>query len=145
MRVENYMTPLEWICSSNYDLISIVAPNILPIEFSLLKTLGIDYRCYDRDPKFKDVSDYTVCDPIFDDIELCGLILNFNTEKMYPIGKVYRGEFIICGSDEYHPGNCNFIKSCEQLIEQNELHTVYRKSHIPTNRCNYYFVWGRND
>ena len=135
----------HWLIDSGWDHVSYVAPAILPQEFYDVRSLGIEYKCYDLDPRFKNNKDYKVCDVIFDPITLGETIINFNAHKMYPIGKVHKGEFMIAGTSFGHNGDCNIISSCDQLIEQNGLHTVYKSSHIPTNRISFYMVWGRND
>lgn len=140
-----YGIPFGWILESDWDFAHLVAPADLPSEYNSLIDAGINYHCYDIDPKYKSYPKYTICDPIFDPVELGQTIVNFNAHKMYPIGKVHKGEFIIVGSDDEHNGNCNIIRSCDQLIEQNLLHTVFKKEIFRTNRCNYYFVWGNND
>lgn len=145
MMKPNYQTPFDWIIESEWDNVSFVAPAELPWEYHDLPKLGINYCCYDIDPVYSDYEYYRICDPIFDPVDLAHFIVNFNAQKMYPIGKLYKGEFIIVGSDIAHNGDCNIITSCEQLIEQNMLHTVFDKKSIVTNRCTYHFVWGRND
>lgn len=145
MMRHNYRIPYDWIMESDWDNVSLVAPADLPWEYENISRMGISYHCYDIDPRYSSYETYTICDPIFDPVTLSRCIVNFNAQKMYPIGKVYKGEFIIVGSDTMHNGDCNVITSCEQLIEQNELHTVYKKLEIPTNRNTFYFVWGEND
>lgn len=135
----------QWLVNSDWDHVDYVAPAILPQEFYYINSLGITYRCYDLDPRFKNNKDYQICDVIFDPVKLGPTVINFNAHKMYPIGKVHKGEFMIAGTSFGHNGDCNSISSCQQLIEQNELHTVYKYTHIPTNRIDFFMVWGRND
>lgn len=149
--VDKYLTPYDWIILSDNDIVSMIAPGILPEYYEKLqKSYGINYHCYDYDPKFAEVDGYTVCDVVFDGVELPGLIVNFNAHKMYPLGKMFRGEFIIMGNDFEHNGDCNPIYSCQQLIEQNNIHTVYKMAvsdhwgHEQFNHNNY-MIWGRND
>lgn len=130
---------------SDWEHAFMVAPGDLPWQYEELRKVGISYHCYDIDPKYSSYEHYTICDPIFDPISLGQTIVNFNAQKMYPIGKVYKGEFIIVGSNLQHNGDCNVVSSCDQLIEQNLLHTVYKKAYIPINRLEYFMVWGRND
>jgi hypothetical protein len=130
----------NWLIESEWDSVAFVATGILHKKFYSIQALGIEYHCYDLDPGFTR-EDYVLCDVIFDPIKLSKNIINFNAQKMYPIGKVHKGEFIIIGSSDKHPGDCNVVTSCDQLIEQNEIHTVIKTIEIP----NYSIVWGRND
>ena len=130
----------NWLIESGWDSVSFVATGILHKNFYSIHSLGIEYHCYDIDPGFTR-EDYVLCDVIFDPIKLSKNIINFNAQKMYPIGKVHKGEFIIIGSADKHPGDCNVVTSCDQLIEQNEIHTVIKTIEIP----NYSIVWGSND
>jgi hypothetical protein len=135
----------NWLINSDWEYVDYVAPALLPDSFYEIGKMGIDYKCYDIDPKFKNNPDYHVCDVIFDPVRLRDRIINFNAHKMYPIGKVHKGEFMIAGTTFGHNGDCNNISSIDQLVNQNELHTVYKSSHIPTNHIEYFMVWGRND
>lgn len=141
----DHNTLYQWLIESDWDSVSYVAPGMLPEEFYRIRSMGINYTCYDIDPRFKNNPDYKVCDVIFDHVDIGTQIINFNAHKMYPLGKVHNGEFMIAGTSFGHNGDCNVISSCDQLIEQNELHTVYRTAHVPTNRIEYFMVWGRND
>ena len=145
MMRHNYQVPFDWIMRSDWDNVSLVAPGDLPWQYTDLHKLGIRYKCFDIDPIFTGREYYQICDPIFDTVEMSDCIVNFNAQKMYPLGKVYKGEFIIVGSDISHNGDCNIITSCDQLVEQNMINTILETKAIPTNRCTYYFVWGRND
>lgn len=131
----------DWLLESGYDRVSYVAPGRLPKKFYSINQIGVSYHCYDMDPIFKNRTDYTICDIIFDYVNLDGLMINFNAQKMYPIGKVHVGEFIIVGSNDRYPGDCNPVTSCQQLIDQNNLKTVYNSIEIP----NYCIVWGSNE
>lgn len=135
----------DWLTNSNWEYVDYVAPAILPEIFYKMKTLGIDYKCYDIDPMFKNDPNYQVCDVIFDPIKLRSNIINFNAHKMYPIGKVYKGEFIITGTSSNDNGDCNPVYSVDQLIEQNGLHTIYDTEYMKFNNISVSIVWGRND
>jgi hypothetical protein len=149
--VDKFAIPYEWIILSDNDSSSFIAPGILPEYYQQLrKSYGIDYKCYDYDPKFRNIENYVIKDVIFDSVDISGLIVNFNCHKMYPIGKIFSGEMILIGSDNRHNGDCNPILDVQQLIEQNNIHTVYRKAiatHYGHEQFNYktYMVWGRND
>jgi hypothetical protein len=148
--VDKFLTPYEWILLSDNDTVSMVGPGVLPEYFKNLQDMAINYHCWDYDPKFANNSQYSVNDVIFDNVTLPGLIVNFNAQKMYPIGRLFKSEMILIGSDAAHNGDCNIITSCEQLIEQNNLHTVYGRAiadHYGFERYNHrlYMVWGRND
>ena len=45
-----------------------------------------------------------------------------------PSGKMHKGILILRGDDKEHNGDCNPITSVNQLIEQNEIETVYVKT-----------------
>jgi hypothetical protein len=142
----NYEIPFRWIMEeSNWDKFSIIAPGDLPWKYDSLRKLGITFRCYDIDPRYRESEFYSVLDPVFDPVQLERCILNLNAQKMYPLGKLYSGEFIIVGSDTAHNGDCNVITSCEQIIEQNCITEVMKTESVVTSRNSYFFVWGRND
>ena len=44
--------------------------------------------------------------------------------------KIFKGKFALIGSDNPHLSCINQIKSCQQLIDQNELSEVYYKTEI---------------
>jgi hypothetical protein len=140
MMRSDHRIAFDWLMESGWDNVSFVAAGRISDRFYSIINLGIDYHCYDMDPVIVR-DDYTLCDVIFDPITLSKNIINFNAQKMYPLGKVHKGEFIIIGSSDRHPGDCNIVTSCKQLIEQNEIHTVIKAIDIP----NYSIVWGRND
>lgn len=131
----------EWLLLSDWDHVDYVAPAILPQAFHSVTNFGMTYKCYDRDPSFNEDPNYQVCDVVFDQVNLGNKIINFNAHKMYPLGKIYKGEFMIVGMPFHHNGDCNGVNSCEQLIEQNELHTIHETYRVK----DYFLVWGRND
>ena len=149
--VDKYQTVYDWIILSDCDQVSIVAPGTVPDYYNkLYPSYGITVRYYDYDPKFTDVDNFTICDVVFDRPTLTGLIVSCNAQKMYPLGRLYQGEFIIIGTDANHNGDCNPVTSCQQLIEQNNISTVYkqaRATHSGHERFTYttYIVWGTND
>jgi hypothetical protein len=137
---EDHRIVFDWLMESGWEEVSLVATGRISDRFYSIKSLGMGYHCYDMDPAIVR-NDYTLCDVIFDPITLSKNIINFNAQKMYPMGKVHKGEFIIIGSADKHPGDCNIVTSCQQLIDQNKIHTVIRTIEIP----NYSIVWGCND
>lgn len=90
-----------------------------------LNEMGIDARAYDYDVKFKGKPYYIVKDFVFDGIEEHELVVNWNCEKTYPLGLIYEGDMVLIGDNKKHNGDCNPISSCEQLIHQNKINTVY--------------------
>jgi len=142
MRVDNQLA-YDWLMESEWEQVSYIAPGEIPHRFLMVDRLGIEYNCFDMNPMYK--GKFIICDVIFDYPEgIYNNILNFNCHKMYPIGKLYRGEFILIGSDDRHPGDCNPVDSCDQLIEQNLLTTVYKQAKVSTDRNNFYLVSGNN-
>lgn len=89
------------------------------------RAIGIKLTCYDYDPKFNDP-----IDAIFDDVEFADLVVVFNAEKHYPLGKLISKEMIVVGDNDRHNGDCNPVTSCEQLIEQNNLVDVDLKGQV---------------
>lgn len=140
MMREDHRIVFDWLMESDWDEVSLVATGRISEKFYSIKNLEMNYHCYDMDPAIVR-NDYTLCDIIFDPVKLSKNIINFNAQKMYPMGKLHKGEFIIIGSADKHPGDCNVITSCRQLIDQNEIHTVIKTIEIP----NYSIVWGCND
>lgn len=142
MRIDNQVA-YDWLLGSGWDQVSYIAPGEIPYQFLSIDKLGVDYNCFDMNPMYKDK--FIICDVVFDiPVGIHSNILNFNCHKMYPLGRMYRGEFILIGSDDNHPGDCNVITSCQQLIDQNSLKTVYDQRKVSTDRNNFYLVWGSN-
>ena len=142
MRVDNQLA-YDWLMESQWEQVSYIAPGEIPDRFLMVDKLGIKYNCFDMNPMYN--GKFIICDVIFDYPKgIYNNILNFNCHKMYPIGKLYRGEFILIGSDDRHPGDCNPVDSCDQLIEQNLLTTVYKQEKVSTDRNNFYIVFGNN-
>jgi hypothetical protein len=131
---------------SDAESIAIVGParkRELWKEFSSIKRLTVNL--YDYDPQ-RASEDIITADVVFD-IELKeDLIINYACEKMWPLGKIYKGrEFILIGDNEKHNGDCNPIISNKMLIEQNELTEVWSFNEI--NRwgdTKYFMVYGCN-
>jgi len=104
-----------------------------------------DVDMIDYDIRFNEDEEVICKDVVFDEVEFKDLIINYACEKMWPIGKIYKGkEFILVGDNDYHNGDCNPITSCEQLAEQNELTEVYAQSEFKRWRGKYYVVYGVN-
>jgi hypothetical protein len=144
MREDTYQA-IEWLLESGELDASIIAPGNTFNEFAVVAPMGISLTYYDIDPKFKNISNCNIVDVIFETPPLSNCIIHMNAQKTYPIGKLYNGVLIICGGDDNHPGDCNVVTSCKQLITQNNIHTVYATKHIAHRRINSYIVWGRND
>ena len=99
---------------------------------------------YDYDPQ-RAGEDITTADVVFD-LELKeDLIVNYACEKMWPLGKMYKGkEFILVGDDEHHNGDCNPITSNKQLVKQNELKDVWEFNELNRWKGKFYMVAGCN-
>ena len=59
------------------------------------------------------------------------------------IGKIFKGKFVLVGSDDSHLSCINPINSCQQIIEQNRLTEIHYQTEIK-GRHNYYMVVGCN-
>ena len=73
--------------------------------------------------------------------------MNYNCEKTFPVGKMKKGlTLILKGDDKEHNGDCNPIKSVEQLIEQNNITNVFDSFIVPSRnkKYNQYCVYGSN-
>ena len=83
-------------------------------------------------------------DVIFDDVKIKdGIIVNKYCESCYPVGRKFSGNFVLVGSDNPHLSCINPINNCQQIIDQNQLTTVYYKTKIK-GKHNYYMVVGCN-
>lgn len=123
-----------------YDTVTLVACNDRKELINDLTSMGVEVTAYDYDPHFKDAEYYEIKDFVFDDVKLEGCVVNFNCEKTYPLGLIYKGDMILIGDNDQHNGDCNPITSCEQLIKQNNINTVYN-SYIDGK---HYVVHGTN-
>ena len=109
------------------------------------------YKCfyYDIDPMVcemnKKITNNVINkDVVFDDIEINeGIIVNKFCETCYPVGKIFKGKFVLVGSDNSHLSCINQINSCQQIIDQNELTKIHYKTTIK-GKHNYYMVVGCN-
>jgi hypothetical protein len=119
------------------------------IEVDDFELFGYNCYYYDVDPLVckvnKNITNNVINkDVIFDDIKINeGIIVNKYCEVCYPIGKIFKGKFVLVGSDNSHLSCINHIKSCQQLIDQNELSEIYYKTKIK-GKHNYYMVVGCN-
>ena len=130
---------------SDAESIAIVGPadkRNLWNEFNSIKRLKVNM--YDYDPQRAEDNIITA-DVVFD-IELKeDLIINYACEKMWPLGKIYKGrEFILIGDNEKHNGDCNPIISNKMLIEQNEITEVWSFNEFPRWKGKYFAVYGCN-
>lgn len=108
-----------------YDIVTLVACNDKKQLIEDLLSMGIEVKAYDYDPYFNNFEHYEIKDFVFDEVELKGCVVNFNCEKTYPLGLIYKGDMILIGDNDQHNGDCNPITSCEQLIKQNNINTIY--------------------
>jgi len=132
-----------FILESGYDIVSFIATN--PLDMQELESVGISCKYYGIDPEYSSESKYILCDVIFDNPHLEGLIVHLNAQKTYPIGKLYTGEFIIIGHSKETPGDCNSLDSCDIIIEQNNITKVKAKLDLDISNRKYHIVWGSND
>lgn len=110
---------LDSIINDGYESVTLVACNERSDLVYKLSGLGIHVDIIDYDPKFKNPKDV-----IFDNIKFNELVVDFNAEKHYPIGKVYKGDLIVIGDNDQHNGDCNPIDNVDILIEQNNITNV---------------------
>tara|TARA_R110000772_G_scaffold2863_8_gene10472 strand:- start:5556 stop:5972 length:417 start_codon:yes stop_codon:yes gene_type:complete len=110
---------LDTIISEGYESVSLVACNERTELVYMLEGIGIDVDVVDYDPKFPNPRDV-----IYDNVKFNELVVDFNAEKHYPIGKVYTGDMIVIGDNDQHNGDCNPIDNVDVLIEQNNITNV---------------------
>ena len=131
--------------------IAIVGPADKKLLYLAIKNIGpyqmkkrFVVTMYDYDPQ-RASEDITTADVVFD-LELKeDLIINYACEKMWPLGKMYKGkEFILVGDNEHHNGDCNPITSNKQLVEQNELKDVWEFNELNRWKGKFYMVAGCN-
>ena len=140
MRPEDHAL-YDLICDSGAERIAMCAVGHKRKELieSLIK-MGLDIDVYDYHP-YLDCEHYKQVDVIFDDVDLSeyDLIVNCAAEKMWPIGKVHRGEFIIVHNNTVHNGHCTHYKGdvFEAIVEDNKLVELDRT--LVEGR---YFVYG---
>lgn len=126
---------LNIIVESEHDNVSFVGPNERAWLINRTRGLGIEVDVIDSDPKFDNPRD-----AVFDDIEYKELVVVFNAEKHYPIGKLVKRDFIIVGDNEQHNGDCNPIDSFDKIIEQNSIINVIDTQQIEE----WWVVYGNN-
>lgn len=117
---------LEWILDSREEEVTFVGPGDRNFLVNRVRGLGIKVHVVDSDPKYTDPSD-----AVFDSVNFSPLVVVFNAEKHYPIGKLTSRKIIVVGDNDQHNGDCNPISSCSQLVEQNNFQYVkdYRELH----------------
>lgn len=125
----------SWLCE--HDELTLIACREIELYEDLL-SMGIEVQSINYDINFRN-TDIICKDAIFDEVEFKGCVVHWNCEKTYPIGKVHSGTFILRGDNKEHNGDCNPIRSIEQLVTQNELSEVYDKYQDETH----FYVYGR--
>lgn len=84
-------------------------------------------------------------DVVFDPLtKLQGLLINKWTNSLYPLGKIYKGNFLLCGNDIDRIWYAKKYHSCEEIIEDNLITDVTLTAHIPFEHHNEYIVLGSN-
>jgi len=116
---------LKWILDSGHENVSFVGANERTWLLGRLDGLAINVDFVDSDPKFPNPRD-----AVFDDVDFSELVIVFNAEKHYPIGRLVESEFIIVGDNDQHNGDCNPIDSFDKIIEQNSITNVMNKEQI---------------
>ena len=134
----------EWII--NHDEVTLLCcPSFLFLK--KIKGLGIDVESINYDINFRDIPTITCKDFVFDDVTFKDCVVNYNCENSYHVGKL-KSELtlILKGDDKEHNGDCNPIKSIDQLIEQNNITDVYDSFVIKSRnkKYNQYCVYGSN-
>ena len=115
----------DLILETGIDNVTFVGANERNGLLRRVEGLGIEVDFVDSDPKFDNPRD-----AVFDDIEFNELVVVFNAEKHYPIGRLIDREMIVVGDDEKHNGDCNPIDSFDKIIEQNSIKEVHSKHKI---------------
>lgn len=110
---------LDWIIKTGRDEVTFVGANDRTFLTNRVSGLGIEIRNLDSDPKFSDP-----IDAVFDRVDFDPLVVVFNAEKHYPLGKKISREMIIVGDNDQHNGDCNPIEGPWVLIEQNNFQTL---------------------
>jgi len=145
------MKPVDgWIYTqvttfTDASTVAIVGPADKRNLYEALQALPyLECTMYDFDPQRADENIVTA-DVIFD-LELKeDLIINYACEKMWPLGEMYRGkEFVLIGDNEHHNGDCNFIDSNKQLVEQNGITELWEFNEIERWKGTYFMVAGCN-
>lgn len=114
---------LDQIVDSEADVVTFVGHGHRAWLIRQCQAMCIGLTLYDYDPKFGNP-----VDAIFDNVEFDDLVVVFNAEKHYPLGKLISREMIVVGDNMQRNGDCNPVSSCQQLIEQNNLTGVtYQK------------------
>ena len=128
---------LSEITDRGFESVTFVGANERDLLLRNIKGLGIDVDFVDSDPKF-----HNPRDAVFDDIDFKELVVVFNAEKHYPIGKIHKGNFIIIGDDDHHNGDCNPITCTSQLVDQNDITDYWFNYTIPKSDNHNWFVIG---
>jgi hypothetical protein len=129
------------------DNINIVACWYMNYHVDKIEKLGYNISYYDSDPYVCEDSDLIssnihCADVIFDNVQFKGPIVHKFCEDTYPIGKVHKGKFILAGSNKKRLHICNPIESTQQLIEQNEIKTVFYEEEYNFQKVKYSIVAG---
>lgn len=90
-----------------------------------LESMGVEVDNIDMDPAHGNPRD-----AVFDEIDFNDLVVVFNAEKHYPIGRLTSREMIIVGDNDGHSGNSLGMESCEHIIELNNIKEVHSKTEL---------------
>lgn len=133
----------DWVV--NHESISMLCcPNFNLVH--MIRKLGIEIDNINYDLNFTGMPNLINKDIIFDNVKLKECVVHYNCEKTYPVGKIHKGIFILRGDDKGDNGDCKPIKSIEQIIEENEISTIY-ETYVTKNKnkhYNHYYVYGSN-
>lgn len=107
-----------------------------------------DETVYEHNIKFH--KNIHLKDVIFDNLDIRGNFIQKYCEYTYPVGKIYRGNFLLVGCDDEQLFIPNPVTSIKQLIEQNNINDVWYSETWSVTReydqkeINYYLVAGCN-
>ena len=129
----------------NSDVDSIAACAIGDRNWRLLYTLqnfGIEVNTYDYNPTINFPN--KCVDFIIDDIILKeDMIVHFNVENTYPIGRVHKGKLLLVYDDRQHNGNCTcYEDNIHQQMAEDNLIDIEGQWTIPGKYKTHYVVLG---
>jgi hypothetical protein len=140
---DNFNVMCSWFCDIDLNYIK-----KLKFDMQKFNFFDFDYAVHESNEILTKNSFH--CDVIFDELNLTGNFLQKYCEYTYPIGRVYKGKFILVGNNDDGLHICNPINSTKQLIRQNKIKNVYYETNWQVIReydqkvLNYYMVCGDN-
>lgn len=104
---------IAYIVENEMQTATLIAPGSKWLEccVALERYINID-NIYDKDPHLN--IDYTIGDPIFDDVEInSDLIVTFHGEKLYPPTRMYSGNHFLIVRNQTAISNCTTFESLD--------------------------------